>query len=538
MLAATSAMIQVQRQDFNGRMLTIRRDDLRAIACILDTTVDGAAPPARRARLVAAARVRSDRRRYDRRPVRRLRPRAVLRAALRLLRVRHVDRPRPPDGATTSAACRAEIGRGADAAAGDERVLRRRHAVAAARRRCWRRCSTRCPRAPAPRSPSSATPTPSPPSCSTPTARAGVNRLSFGVQSMVPHVLARSAAPTTRPTCARAVDAGSRRRASIVQPRPDLRRRRASRSTDWAPTLDAVLALDPPHVSAYALTVEPGTPLAADPARHPDDDDQADKYLLADELLDRRRPGRLRDLQLGPARPRVPAQPPVLAPGRLPRLRLRRPLATAPAAAGGTCARPSATSPRSHRARSPEAADEVLDDATRALERLQLALRTSAGVPRAALDDADALAGLVAPAADAASRYPPAAGCWPTKSRCACTPDVQVGDLSVGFRTRSRTEQLGGRRRRTKALMPKPPRKAAMTPVASTKPDTPPPGPLLSTSGLAAAAPAGRVGGVLADHHDHGLHGRRVDRAEVAVAARFGGHGQRLRPALAERLRS
>ncbi len=34
-------MIQVQRQDFNGRVLTIRRDDLRAIACILDTDVDG-----------------------------------------------------------------------------------------------------------------------------------------------------------------------------------------------------------------------------------------------------------------------------------------------------------------------------------------------------------------------------------------------------------------------------------------------------------------------------------------------------------------
>jgi transcriptional regulator with XRE-family HTH domain len=35
-------MIQVQRQDFNGRVLTIRRDDLRAIACILDTTPDEA----------------------------------------------------------------------------------------------------------------------------------------------------------------------------------------------------------------------------------------------------------------------------------------------------------------------------------------------------------------------------------------------------------------------------------------------------------------------------------------------------------------
>jgi transcriptional regulator with XRE-family HTH domain len=35
-------MIQVQRGDFNGRMLTIRRDDLRAIACLLETVPDSA----------------------------------------------------------------------------------------------------------------------------------------------------------------------------------------------------------------------------------------------------------------------------------------------------------------------------------------------------------------------------------------------------------------------------------------------------------------------------------------------------------------
>lgn len=34
-------MIQVERQDFNGRMLTIRRDDLRAPACIFRTNADG-----------------------------------------------------------------------------------------------------------------------------------------------------------------------------------------------------------------------------------------------------------------------------------------------------------------------------------------------------------------------------------------------------------------------------------------------------------------------------------------------------------------
>jgi transcriptional regulator with XRE-family HTH domain len=45
MLNRYLTMIQVQRQDFNGRMLTIRRDDLRAIACILGVGVDHA--PAR-----------------------------------------------------------------------------------------------------------------------------------------------------------------------------------------------------------------------------------------------------------------------------------------------------------------------------------------------------------------------------------------------------------------------------------------------------------------------------------------------------------
>lgn len=35
-------MIQVQRQDFNGRVLTIRRDDMRAIAAILGVSEDGA----------------------------------------------------------------------------------------------------------------------------------------------------------------------------------------------------------------------------------------------------------------------------------------------------------------------------------------------------------------------------------------------------------------------------------------------------------------------------------------------------------------
>jgi len=58
---------------------------------------------------------------------------------------------------------------------------------------------------------------------------------------------------------------------------------------DWAATLDAALALGPAHVSAYALTVEPGTPLGksvtAGERAAPDDDDQATKYELADDRL-------------------------------------------------------------------------------------------------------------------------------------------------------------------------------------------------------------------------------------------------------------
>ena len=42
MMARFMRMIQVQRQDFNGRVLTIRRDDMRAIACILGVSQESA----------------------------------------------------------------------------------------------------------------------------------------------------------------------------------------------------------------------------------------------------------------------------------------------------------------------------------------------------------------------------------------------------------------------------------------------------------------------------------------------------------------
>jgi oxygen-independent coproporphyrinogen-3 oxidase len=59
--------------------------------------------------------------------------------------------------------------------------------------------------------------------------------------------------------------------------------------SDWAASLDAALACEPDHLSAYALVVEPGTRLAARVGRGelpmPDDDDEAVKYELADERL-------------------------------------------------------------------------------------------------------------------------------------------------------------------------------------------------------------------------------------------------------------
>ncbi|GAC1316700.1 MAG: radical SAM family heme chaperone HemW [Acidimicrobiales bacterium] len=114
--------------------------------------------------------------------------------------------------------------------------------------------------------------------------RAGVNRLSFGVQSMVPHVLEGLGREHDPASVSRAV--GRARAAGFDNISLDLIYGGAGESDgDWAATLDAALALEPAHLSAYALTVEPGTPLAADPTRHPDDDVQADRYLRAEAVL-------------------------------------------------------------------------------------------------------------------------------------------------------------------------------------------------------------------------------------------------------------
>ncbi len=116
--------------------------------------------------------------------------------------------------------------------------------------------------------------------------RAGVTRVSFGVQSMVPHVLDSLGRRHGTTQVVRALWLAGE--AGFASVNVDLIVGAVTETdADVARTLEAVLALEPPppHVSVYALTVEPGTPLARDPARHPDDDVTARRYARVDAAL-------------------------------------------------------------------------------------------------------------------------------------------------------------------------------------------------------------------------------------------------------------
>jgi putative oxygen-independent coproporphyrinogen III oxidase len=229
----------------------------------------------------------------------------------------------------------------------------------------------------------------------------GVNRISLGVQSTSAHVLAALGRTHDRANVERAVE--HIRAAAFESFNLDLIYGGAGESLDdWTRTLEDAVALDPPHVSAYALTVEAGTPLALDRARHPDDDDQADKYLAATERLGAAglgwyeisnwsRPGHecrhnLLYWTMGEYQGIGCASHSHRAGRRF--WNLRTPDRYIDAVAGGATV---------------EAADERLDADASALEALQLSLRTRLGVPAAALD-VDALPGLVAPHPDDPTR--------------------------------------------------------------------------------------------------------------------------------------
>jgi oxygen-independent coproporphyrinogen-3 oxidase len=120
---------------------------------------------------------------------------------------------------------------------------------------------------------------------------AGFTRISLGMQSAAPHVLAvldRVHEPGRPARCA-----GWAREAGFEHVSLDLIYGTPGETdADWRESLEAALAAGPDHISAYALIVEEGTRLAAQVRRGevavPDDEAMADRYLAADELLSAR----------------------------------------------------------------------------------------------------------------------------------------------------------------------------------------------------------------------------------------------------------
>jgi oxygen-independent coproporphyrinogen-3 oxidase len=117
---------------------------------------------------------------------------------------------------------------------------------------------------------------------------AGFTRISFGMQSAVPHVLAaldRSHTPGRPQQAAKEARAAGFEQVSLdlIYGAP------TETDDDWRASLEAALAAEPTHVCAYALIVEEGTKLGRQVARGevavPDDDVLADRYLMADAAL-------------------------------------------------------------------------------------------------------------------------------------------------------------------------------------------------------------------------------------------------------------
>jgi len=119
----------------------------------------------------------------------------------------------------------------------------------------------------------------------------GFNRISFGMQSSKPHVLAVLDRTHNPENVKKAVDLA--RAAGFTSISVDLIYGTPGESLDdWRDTVIAAFELDIDHISAYALIVEGGTKLAAQ-IKHgdlsmPDDDLMADMYLLVDELCEAR----------------------------------------------------------------------------------------------------------------------------------------------------------------------------------------------------------------------------------------------------------
>ena len=223
----------------------------------------------------------------------------------------------------------------------------------------------------------------------------GVTRMSFGIQSTRPAVLAdlgRRHGTGAHVAVSEAVTA-----AGFATWNMDLIiGSRAESLADVAATLGDLLGLEhpPPHISCYALTPEPATPLGRDPSRHPDEDATADAYDLVgatleaagyrwEEISNWARPGHeCRHNHLywdqGDYEGFGSAAHSHRQGHRY--WNVRTPERYIAAIVEG---------------RSPRAGEERLDEATRRFEHDSLALRTTAGVPVEAFDSLDEIAHLV-----------------------------------------------------------------------------------------------------------------------------------------------
>ena len=110
--------------------------------------------------------------------------------------------------------------------------------------------------------------------------RAGFNRVSLGMQSADDGMLTVLGRIHTHGDTRRAV--GAARQAGFENLSLDLMYGLPGQDAAlWRGTLSAALALQPEHLSCYALKLEPGTPLYARHDPLPDDDAQVDMYLDA-----------------------------------------------------------------------------------------------------------------------------------------------------------------------------------------------------------------------------------------------------------------
>lgn len=118
-------------------------------------------------------------------------------------------------------------------------------------------------------------------------ADAGFTRISLGMQSAVPEVLAtldRTHNPEAVASAVKvATEAGLEVSIDLIYGAP------GESLSQWRTSLEAAISLNTGHISAYALIVEEGTALERRIRRGelsaPDDDLQADMYELADQLL-------------------------------------------------------------------------------------------------------------------------------------------------------------------------------------------------------------------------------------------------------------